>query len=59
MWYVIQTLSSKEKAVKDFIDRHIPSELYDDSIIVYYETEKKYQGSWHKEMKRMFPGYLC
>ena len=58
MWYVIQTLSTKESAVKDFIERRVPKELYEDCRIVYYETERKYQGAWHKEKKRMFPGYL-
>jgi transcriptional antiterminator NusG len=58
MWYVIQTLSSKEEKVKRYLEYITPSGLYDDCRIVYYEIERRYKGEWHKESKRMFPGYL-
>ncbi len=58
MWYVIQTQTGKEKRTKDLIERMVPSELYSEVRILYYETKRKYQGEWHLEQKTMFPGYL-
>lgn len=58
MWYVIQTQTGKEKRTKDLIERMVPSELYSEVRILYYETKRKYQEEWHLEQKTMFPGYL-
>ena len=58
MWYVIQTQTGKEKRTKDLIERMVPSELYSEVRILYYETKREYQEEWHLEQKTMFPGYL-
>lgn len=58
MWYVIQTSPGKETTVKTIIDNTMPRECYEECRIIYYEIERKYQGAWHKEQRKMFPGYL-
>ena len=58
MWYAVQTTTGKEEKIKHRIEQVMPSEIYEDIRIIYYETKRKYEGAWHLEKKTMFPGYL-
>lgn len=58
MWYVIQTAPGKETMVKTTIENTLTRDCYEDCRVIYYEIERKYLGEWHKEKKKMFPGYL-
>ena len=58
MWYVIQTVTGREKTVKTLIENMVPAGLYEDIKIVYTERKKRYYGNWHLEKRPMFPGYL-
>ena len=58
MWYVIQTISGKEEIVKTMIEAMPDRRCFDECIVVYYECQRKYQGRWHTEKRKMFPGYI-
>ena len=58
MWYVIQTRTGQETKIKKAILDAIPTDICKDVRIIYYESKRKYQGSWHTEKRTMFPGYL-
>lgn len=58
MWYVIQTETGREELAKMLIEGIIPDDLFEACRIVMYETKRKYEGKWHIEKRKMFPGYL-
>lgn len=58
MWYVIQTSPGEELMVKKIIENVVPKDCYEECRIIFYEVERKYQGKWHQEKRKMFPGYL-
>ena len=58
MWYVIQTRTGQENKIRKSILDTISPDVCKDCRIIYYETKRKYQGSWHTEKRTMFPGYL-
>jgi transcriptional antiterminator NusG len=58
MWYVIQTMTGKEQAIKIIIEKSISHDHYSECKIIYSETKRKYEGEWHTEKKTTFPGYL-
>lgn len=58
MWYAIQVMTGNEHQTATMC-----RQLINDSVlcdIFYPETEvmKRYHGTWHKEKRPMFPGYL-
>lgn len=44
--------------MRDFCLTQIGKPLLEDCFVPMYEQMKKYEGAWHKETKRLFPGYL-
>jgi len=60
MWYVIQTVTGKEKLIKDTLQNIFRRDLYGqiDFRLIFYELKRKYRGEWHSEKKLMFPGYV-
>ena len=36
----------------------IPQEILESSFLPYFEEMKRYQGSWHRQKKLLFPGYV-
>lgn len=58
MWYVIQTLTGKEEELVRMIKGIVPTELYRDCFVIYYERfwRKQQQSIIHVE--RLFPGYV-
>jgi transcriptional antiterminator NusG len=62
-WYIIQTYSGYENAVKDDLERRVESMGMSDFIfrvIVPEETviEKKADGKEKEKIKQLFPGYV-
>lgn len=58
MWYVIQVRTGSEKEIVRQCQKVIPQEILEKSFLPYFEEMKRYQGSWHKEKKLLFPGYV-
>lgn len=58
MWYVIQVFTGKEEQMKKLCECQIPKTVLKKCFIPYYEEMKRYLGEWHKEKKRLFPGYI-
>lgn len=58
MWYVMQVYTGREEKMRDLCLKHIEKPLLEDCFIPMYEQMKKYEGEWHKETRKLFPGYL-
>lgn len=58
MWYVMQTLTGKEEELIMFIRERIPSELYYDCFVIYYERIWRKQQESIVHIERLFPGYV-
>ena len=58
MWYAMQTYTGKEKQIQNLIEKIVPAGCYSGCHIISYESKRRYGGSWHREKKPMFPGYL-
>ncbi len=58
MWYVVQTKTGKEEATRRLIEDKLSSDIFEECIVLYCETKRKYLGEWHLEKSPMFPGYL-
>lgn len=58
MWYVIQVRTGSEKEIVKQCRTVIPQEILESSFLPYFEEMKRYQGSWHRQKKLLFPGYV-
>lgn len=58
MWYVIQVRTGSEKEIVKQCQTVISQEILEKSFLPYFEEMKRYEGSWHKEQKLLFPGYI-
>lgn len=58
MWYAIQTTTGQENQTIAMCKALIGEELLQGMFYPKTETMKRYEGSWHKEIKPMFPGYV-
>lgn len=58
MWYVIQVRTGTEKEIVKQCQTVISQEILEKSFLPYFEEMKRYQGSWHREKKLLFPGYV-
>lgn len=58
MWYVIQTLTGKEEELVKMIRETVPSELYHDCFVIYYERFWRKQQQSIVHVERLFPGYV-
>ncbi len=61
-WYVIQTLSNKEQAVKRYLDRYLVSEEMDDyikEVLMPTETITEVKnGKKSQKVRKFYPGYV-
>ena len=57
-WYVVQVFTGKEEAMKAICLKMISPKLLKKCFIPYREQMKRYEGTWHKERRILFPGYL-
>jgi len=61
-WYVIQTLSNKEQAVKRYLDRYLVSEEMDDyikDVLMPTETITEVKnGKKSQKVRKFYPGYV-
>ncbi len=58
MWYVLQTMTGKEKELVRMVGRIIPPELYEDCFVAYYERIWRRQQQSIVHVERLFPGYV-
>ena len=58
MWYAVQVLTGREETVRDMCKRLIDRKHYNDIFVIRFDKAKRYYGTWHKEKKNMFPGYI-
>lgn len=58
MWYVIQVRTGTEREIVRQCKTVISTEILERSFLPCYEEMKRYQGTWHKEQKLLFPGYV-
>ena len=58
MWYVIQVRTGTEQEIVKQCRTVIPAEILEKSFLPCFEEMKRYQGTWHKEQKLLFPGYV-
>ncbi len=58
MWYVIQIRTGMEKEIVRQCQAVISKDVLEKCFLPYFEEMKRYQGSWHKEQKLLFPGYV-
>lgn len=58
MWYVLQTMTGKEKEAAQMIKRIVPSNLYEDCFVAYYERVWRKQQQSIIHVERLFPGYV-
>ena len=61
-WYVVQTLSNKEPAVKRYLDRYLVSEEMDDyikEVLMPTETITEVKnGKKSQKVRKFYPGYV-
>lgn len=58
MWYVIQTKTGREEAVKQKAERMLPQNSFRDCKVLYCIHKKRYLGEWHEEREQFLPGYI-
>lgn len=58
MWYVIQVRSGTEREIVRQCQTVISRTVLERSFLPCFEEMKRYQGTWHKEQKLLFPGYV-
>lgn len=58
MWYVIQVRTGNEEKIRIQCEKLIDRAVLRRCFLPYYESMRRYQGSWHKEQKILFPGYV-
>lgn len=58
MWYVLQTTTGKEEELVQLIKEIVPSELYSDCFVAYYERVWRRQQESFVHVERLFPGYV-
>ncbi len=58
MWYVLQTMTGREEALVDMVKKTIPSSLYENCFIAYYERVWRKQQKSIVHVERLFPGYV-
>ena len=61
-WYAVQTLSNKEAAVKQYLDRYLESEEMDqfiDEVLMPTETVTEVKnGRKYQKIRKFYPGYV-
>lgn len=58
MWYVLQTMTGREEALVEMVRKTVPSSLYENCFIAYYERVWRKQQQSIVHIERLFPGYV-
>jgi len=58
MWYVLQTMTGKEEELVQLVKEIVPSDLYSDCFVAYYERVWRRQQESLVHVERLFPGYV-
>ena len=57
MWYVLQTTTGREEELVQMVREIVPSSLYSECFVAYYERVWRRQQESVVHVERMFPGY--
>lgn len=58
MWYVLHCPSVKEETVIQSCKQHIDAGILKDAFLLTCDRMKRYQGSWHTDIEKIFPEYI-
>ena len=57
-WYAVQVRAGKEHIVAELCRKQIGNDILKECFVPMYERKRRYEGMWHKEELRLFPGYI-
>lgn len=55
--YVLQVPGGRERAACDLLQKML-GDAVDECFVPLYESMRREQGVWHREVRRLFPGYV-
>ncbi|MCI8416508.1 MAG: antiterminator LoaP [Lachnospiraceae bacterium] len=58
IWYAIYCSSEKEQKFLQVCQQHVSKEVLQDAFVFTYDRMRRYEGAWHLERQKMFPGYV-
>ncbi len=58
MWYVLQTMTGQEEELVQLVKERVPSNLYEECFVAYYERIWRKQQKSIIHVERLFPGYV-
>lgn len=58
MWIILKCRPGETENFMNICRQQIPGEILTDLFIFTCDRMRRYEGSWHKETKEMFPGYV-
>ena len=58
MWYVLQTITGQEEELVHMIKEVVPTHVYSDCFVAYYERVWRRQQQSIVHVERLFPGYV-
>lgn len=58
MWYVIQTITGKEKELVSMIENIVAGEGYDKCFVIQHECIWKIEGQYRLHIEPLFPSYV-
>lgn len=58
MWYVVQTITGKEKELVAVLDRVLKKECYERCFVIQRECVWRIQGHYRLHIELMFPSYI-
>ena len=58
MWYVVQVLKGRERAMAKLLGRVAPAGLVEEAFSPTFQTQTKRQGQWESVERTLLPGYF-
>lgn len=58
IWYVLYCPKGNEEEIIASCKQHMARETLRDAFLITYDRMLRYQGEWHVEKRKMFPGYM-
>lgn len=58
MWYVLHCPSLNEETIIQSCKQHISPHILRDAFLLTCDRMKRYQGSWHTDIVKIFPEYI-
>ncbi|MCI8418109.1 MAG: antiterminator LoaP [Lachnospiraceae bacterium] len=58
IWYAVYCPIQQEQKVLQICKEHLSQDALQDAFVFTYDRMRRYEGDWHLERQRMFPGYV-